>query len=87
MESARLEDCQAMFSIRDQERADQHIMDFFNWSLDFILPWVQVARPPGLCKFVLPQDIPGLVHFDSLVLSVEERYLNLGMSPRFAIPA
>jgi hypothetical protein len=62
------------------------MMDFFDWSLDFILPWVQYSKPPGLCKFKIPKDIPGLVHFDALVLSVEHRYLNFGMNPRFVIP-
>lgn len=45
MEAARLEDCEGLFSIRDQEKADQHMMDFFDWTLDFILPWVQVTKP------------------------------------------
>lgn len=86
MEDARIEDDQNMFTIRDQEKADQHIMDFFNWSLDFILPWVQVTKPPGLCKFLLPQDIPGLVHFDELEMAIKNNYLDFGMNPRFVIP-
>ena len=61
-------------------------MDFFDWSLDFILPWVLVEKPVGICKFYIPEIIPGLVQFNSLQLSVEEHYISFGMNPRFIIP-
>lgn len=79
MKSARIEDCEKLFNIRHQEKANQHIMNFFNWSLDFILPWVQVSKPPGLSKFNVPVNIPGLVHFNHITLTPEQNYLNFGM--------
>ena len=52
--------------------------DFFKWSLDLILPWVQLKKPPGLCKFDLPINIPGLMHFNQIKMAVKENYLNFG---------
>lgn len=61
-------------------------MDFFDWSLDFILPWVQVTKPEGMCKFKIPQTIPGLVSFETLSLQIKYNYLKFGMDLKFDIP-
>ena len=79
MGQARMEDCEQLFSIRDQDKADQHMQDFFEWTLDFVLPWIQVKKPPGLCKFEIPVNIPGLLHFNSIELEVMDNFLNFGV--------
>ena len=84
MGKVRMEDSEELFSIRDQERADQHMQDFFDWTLDFVLPWIQVKKPKGLCKFDIPVTIPGLLKFNSIELEVRKNYLDFGIDLWFS---
>jgi len=79
MKSAQVDNCENLLKIRNQERANQHIVDFFTWSFDLILPWVQYKKPPGLSQFNLPENIPNLLRFKHITLSVEKNFLNFGM--------
>ena len=79
MRAARMDDCERLFSVRDQDKANRHMEDFFKWSLDLILPWVQYHKPPGLCKFELPVNIPKLLHFNEIKMAVEENFLSFGL--------
>ena len=44
-----------------------------------ILPWIQYRKPPGLSQFNLPENIPNLLHFEHITLSVEKNFLNFGI--------
>ena len=40
MKSAQVDNCEGILKIKNQDRANQHIVDFFTWSFDLILPWI-----------------------------------------------
>lgn len=55
-------------SVLESENANQHVMDYFNWSFDLLLPWVQESRVAGVNTFELPKVIPGVIAIECLEL-------------------
>lgn len=45
----------------DNEEADQHVENYFNWSFDLILPWIQNQRVKNVNAFDIPKIIPGII--------------------------
>ena len=60
-----------------------HVMKFFNWIFELILPWVNEYHPENISRFHLPRDFPGIVHVNSVRMSIEDEYLSFGMDPVF----
>jgi len=72
-------------SVLQDTDANKHVMDYFNWSFDLILPWLQDSRVQGVNTFMLPKVIPGIIDIECLELKVEKNYLAFGMYPQFLL--
>ena len=83
MESASVTSNVVPSSVLESENANQHVIDYFNWSFDLILPWIQEERVLGVNTFQLPKVIPGVIEIECLELELRKNYLAFGMYPQF----
>jgi hypothetical protein len=65
----------------DTPETNRHVQDYFNWSFDLILPWIKKVHYIGLNAFYIPNEVPGVIYFEDLKLSVKRNYLAFGMKP------
>ena len=61
MESAQVSTSRIPAEVLEEYDADQHVENYFNWSFDLILPWMQNSRVKNVNSFELPKKIPGII--------------------------
>lgn len=66
-----------------RSHADKKVLQYFNWSFDLILPWVNASHQRGVSSFEIPKTIPDVVIMNNLVMDVRDNYLNFQMDPKF----
>lgn len=74
---------QPHIELEEAEIDEIHVKKFFNWIFEMILPWVNEYHPENISTFHLPRDFPGIVHINSVKMSIEDHYLSFGMDPVF----
>ena len=51
--------------------ANQHVVDYFNWAFNAIVPWVNADEIENVSYFLIPQEIPGVMFIRDLEMSIE----------------
>jgi hypothetical protein len=73
------------FNLTSKQTSGQHILDYFNWVFDLIIPWVNSAHPDAVSKFMIPSTFPGVMEIKEMTLEVRDNYINFGLNPKFIV--
>jgi hypothetical protein len=61
----------------------QHILDYFNWTFSFIVPWANINKPLNVTMFSLPTEFPGLLRFERIIIQIKDNYISFALNPTF----
>ena len=55
----------------ERTHANIKVMNYFNWTFDLILPWVNEFKPKEISDILIPNEIDGLIRMNNLKMRVD----------------